>query len=214
MYCKTAQNDPATVRGARNYPCQEFPGKRAPTVALCRDPKRLCPDRHQPVAWTADPLRHPGDERAEHLAAQQVPVHPAGHGPGSGHTDRRPAPAGCGASDPVLLPTSRSRCNRRPTPAVPMAGRPGYRLRRTRRRTRKYRSRRRFQRPHRRKDSRLQRRTRRRRSRGAHRLARRRRPTARTTPPTTRAPELSRTLREALVSSRPAEYRAPRTGWT
>lgn len=39
MYCKTAQNDPSTVRGARNYPCQEFPGKRAPTVQLCRDPR-------------------------------------------------------------------------------------------------------------------------------------------------------------------------------
>ena len=43
MYCKTAQNDPSTVRGARNYPCQEFPGKRAPTVALCRDPRGYVP---------------------------------------------------------------------------------------------------------------------------------------------------------------------------
>ena len=81
MYCKTAQNDPSTVRGARNYPCQEFPGKRAPTVALCRDPTRICADRHQPVARTADPVRHPGDQWAEHPAAQQVSVHPAGSRP-------------------------------------------------------------------------------------------------------------------------------------
>ncbi|GAB4922742.1 hypothetical protein MAHJHV35_44340 [Mycobacterium avium subsp. hominissuis] len=63
MYCKTAQNDPSTVRGARNYPCQEFPGKRAPTVQLCRDPKGyvprpegLCADRAQPVARPAGAL--------------------------------------------------------------------------------------------------------------------------------------------------------------
>ncbi|MGZ5396808.1 MAG: MCE family protein, partial [Mycobacterium sp.] len=31
LYCKAPQNDPSVVRGARNYPCQEFPGKRAPT---------------------------------------------------------------------------------------------------------------------------------------------------------------------------------------
>ncbi|MBV8347553.1 MAG: MCE family protein, partial [Mycolicibacterium sp.] len=43
MYCKVPQNDPSAVRGARNYPCQEFPGKRAPTVQLCRDPRGYVP---------------------------------------------------------------------------------------------------------------------------------------------------------------------------
>lgn len=43
MYCKVAQNDATVVRGARNYPCMEFPGKRAPTVQLCRDPKGYVP---------------------------------------------------------------------------------------------------------------------------------------------------------------------------
>lgn len=54
MYCKTAQNDPSTVRGARNYPCQEFPGKRAPTVQLCRDPKGYVPIGRNP--WRGPPV--------------------------------------------------------------------------------------------------------------------------------------------------------------
>jgi len=54
MYCKVAQNDPSTVRGARNYPCQEFPGKRAPTVQLCRDPKGYVPTGRNP--WRGPPV--------------------------------------------------------------------------------------------------------------------------------------------------------------
>ncbi len=54
LYCKTAQNDPAVVRGARNYPCQEFPGKRAPTVQLCRDPVGYVPIGSNP--WRGPPL--------------------------------------------------------------------------------------------------------------------------------------------------------------
>ncbi len=50
LYCKVPQNDPSNVRGARNYPCQEFPGKRAPTVALCRDPKGYVPLGSNPGA--------------------------------------------------------------------------------------------------------------------------------------------------------------------
>lgn len=49
MYCKVPQNSSSVVRGARNYPCQEFPGKRAPTVALCRDPAGYVPIGNQ--AW-------------------------------------------------------------------------------------------------------------------------------------------------------------------
>lgn len=54
LYCKTAQNDPAVVRGARNYPCQEFPGKRAPTVQLCRDPVGYVPIGSNP--WRGPPV--------------------------------------------------------------------------------------------------------------------------------------------------------------
>ena len=43
LYCKLPQDSPITVRGARNYPCMEHPGKRAPTVELCNDPKGFQP---------------------------------------------------------------------------------------------------------------------------------------------------------------------------
>lgn len=36
-YCAVPQNDPSVVRGARNLPCIEAPGRRAPTVEQCRD---------------------------------------------------------------------------------------------------------------------------------------------------------------------------------
>ncbi|MDG5770218.1 MULTISPECIES: MCE family protein [Mycolicibacterium] len=54
LYCKTAQNDPSVVRGARNYPCQEFPGKRAPTIQLCRDPNGYIPVGSNP--WRGPPV--------------------------------------------------------------------------------------------------------------------------------------------------------------
>ncbi|CAJ1495787.1 MCE family protein [[Mycobacterium] burgundiense] len=54
LYCKVAQNDPSVVRGARNYPCMEFPGKRAPTVQLCRDPQGYVPIGSNP--WRGPPI--------------------------------------------------------------------------------------------------------------------------------------------------------------
>ncbi|TVY03520.1 MCE family protein [Mycolicibacterium porcinum] len=43
IYCKLPQDSPIGVRGARNYPCMGHPGKRAPTVELCNDPKGFQP---------------------------------------------------------------------------------------------------------------------------------------------------------------------------
>ncbi len=43
LYCKLPQDSPIAVRGARNYPCMAHPGKRAPTVELCNDPKGYQP---------------------------------------------------------------------------------------------------------------------------------------------------------------------------
>lgn len=54
LYCKVPQGDPTAVRGARNYPCQEFPGKRAPTVQLCRDPNGYVPLGSNP--WRGPPV--------------------------------------------------------------------------------------------------------------------------------------------------------------
>jgi len=65
MYCKTPQNDPAVVRGARNYPCQEFPGKRAPTIALCRDPNGYVPIGNNPWRGPPIPVGTPMDQRED-----------------------------------------------------------------------------------------------------------------------------------------------------
>lgn len=90
MYCKTAQNDPSTVRGARNYPCQEFPVSGT-DGAVMSGSAWLCASWNQPVARSADPVRHRGDGWAKHSAAQQVPLHPAGRGSRPGRAHRRTA---------------------------------------------------------------------------------------------------------------------------
>jgi phospholipid/cholesterol/gamma-HCH transport system substrate-binding protein len=84
MYCKTAQNDPATVRGARNYPCQEFPGKRAPTVALCRDPKGYVPTGTNP--WRGPPIPYgtPVTNGLNILPPNKYPFIPPGTDPDPG----------------------------------------------------------------------------------------------------------------------------------
>ncbi|HKP42939.1 MCE family protein [Mycobacterium sp.] len=65
LYCKTPQNDPTVVRGARNYPCQEFPGKRAPTIQLCRDPRGYVPIGSNPWRGPPIPVGTPMDERED-----------------------------------------------------------------------------------------------------------------------------------------------------
>ncbi len=66
LYCKLPQDSPRNVRGARNYPCIEHPGKRAPTVQLCDDPNGFQPTamrEHYTGPYPFDP----------NLVAQGVP---------------------------------------------------------------------------------------------------------------------------------------------
>ena len=66
LYCKLPQDSPINVRGARNLPCMGHPGKRAPTVELCNDPKGF-----QPLAMKQHALGpYPFDPS---LIAQGVP---------------------------------------------------------------------------------------------------------------------------------------------
>lgn len=66
LYCKLPQDSPLDVRGARNLPCLGHPGKRAPTVELCNDPKG-----YQPLAMREHSLGpNPFDPN---LIAQGVP---------------------------------------------------------------------------------------------------------------------------------------------
>ncbi|WP_101946456.1 MCE family protein [Mycobacterium sp. 3519A] len=67
LYCKLPQDSPIAVRGARNYPCAGHPGKRAPTVELCNDPKGFQPLAMRPHALGPYPLD-------PNLISQGVPV--------------------------------------------------------------------------------------------------------------------------------------------
>ncbi|GAY15335.1 MCE family protein [Mycobacterium sp. shizuoka-1] len=67
LYCKLPQDSPVAVRGARNYPCMEHPGKRAPTVELCNDPNGFQPlaqRQHVTGPYPIDP----------NLVAQGIPI--------------------------------------------------------------------------------------------------------------------------------------------
>lgn len=76
LYCKTAQNDPAVVRGARNYPCMEFPGKRAPTIQLCRDPKGYIPLGSNPWRGPPVPYGTPIEDGRNILPPNKFPMIP------------------------------------------------------------------------------------------------------------------------------------------
>ncbi|MFA3893984.1 MCE family protein [Rhodococcus qingshengii] len=58
LFCQVAQDSPIAVRGARNLPCEEYPGRRAPTVEQCRSgyvPLGTNPQSGPPEPITATP---------------------------------------------------------------------------------------------------------------------------------------------------------------
>jgi virulence factor Mce-like protein len=67
LYCKLPQDSPIAVRGARNYPCMGHPGKRAPTVELCNDPRGFVPMAMRQHTLGPNPFD-------PNLIAQGVPV--------------------------------------------------------------------------------------------------------------------------------------------
>ncbi|WP_227998258.1 MCE family protein [Nocardia australiensis] len=73
MYCKVPQNAQEAVRGIRNTPCVEVPGKRAPTPELCRDPNGYVPEGNNPpfgAPQAVTPSSAPaGDQGSTHPAA-------------------------------------------------------------------------------------------------------------------------------------------------
>jgi phospholipid/cholesterol/gamma-HCH transport system substrate-binding protein len=54
LYCRVPQDSPFNVRGARNYPCQTVPGKRAPTVKMCESVEQYVP-LNDGYNWKGDP---------------------------------------------------------------------------------------------------------------------------------------------------------------
>jgi phospholipid/cholesterol/gamma-HCH transport system substrate-binding protein len=103
MYCRVAQNDPSTVRGARNYPCQEFPGKRAPTIQLCRDPNGYVPVGRNPWRGPPVPYDTPVTNGLNVLPPNKFPYIPPGAEPDPGTPIVGPPPPGV-APGPGPLP--------------------------------------------------------------------------------------------------------------
>jgi virulence factor Mce-like protein len=115
LYCKLPQDSPVSVRGARNYPCMDHPGKRAPTVAICDSDQPYEPlamRQHMTGAYPIDPnlisQGVPPDERTDPGSnifgpLQGTPMPPPGGAPSTA------PPAGDG---PGPLP---------PPPAAPPA---------------------------------------------------------------------------------------------
>lgn len=66
LYCKLPQDSPIAVRGARNYPCMDVPGKYAPTVQECHGDKPFEPSAIRQHALGPYPLD-------PNLVAQGVP---------------------------------------------------------------------------------------------------------------------------------------------
>ncbi|BBY96663.1 MCE family protein [Mycolicibacterium fallax] len=99
LYCKLPHDSPIAVRGARNYPCQGFPGKRAPTVELCEDPRG-----YQPLAQRQHALGpYPFDPN---LVSQGVPIDSRALPDSNtfGPVDGTPLPEGMAAPPPGSPP--------------------------------------------------------------------------------------------------------------
>lgn len=72
LYCRVPQDSMFNVRGARNLPCAERPGKRAPTVEMCESDEEYVP-LNDGFNWKGDPNAT--------LSGQPVPQPRAGDPP-------------------------------------------------------------------------------------------------------------------------------------
>ena len=123
-YCKIPQDTPANVvRGARNYPCVDVPGKRAATPRECRDNKPYVPLGTNP--WYGDPnqLRNcpaPGARCDQPVdPGKVIPAPSINNGLNPVPADRLPAPPPV-VNDPLQRPGSGSvQCNgQQPNPCI------------------------------------------------------------------------------------------------
>lgn len=111
LYCKLPQDSPVGVRGARNYPCQGQPGKRAPTVEICNSDKPFEPlalRQHALGAYPIDPnlvaQGIPPDDRVDFSDQIYGPIE--GTPPAAGPPVAPPPPAPAGTGGPVAAPSA------------------------------------------------------------------------------------------------------------
>ena len=92
LYCRVPQDSWLNVRGARNYPCETVPGKRAPTVKLCESNEQYVP-LNDGNNWKGDPNAT--------LSAQGIPQLPSGSAPAAAPPVAAPPPLAAVQYDPA-----------------------------------------------------------------------------------------------------------------
>jgi phospholipid/cholesterol/gamma-HCH transport system substrate-binding protein len=126
LYCKLPQDSPIGVRGARNYPCLDRPGKRAPTVDICESDRPYEPiamRQHALGPYQLDPnllaQGVPPDDRVTFGDNEYAPVEgtPMGPPPGSAPLPGPVAPPPSLLAPPVPVVSALG-----PPPGPPPAG--------------------------------------------------------------------------------------------
>ncbi len=84
LYCRTPQDGPYNVRGAKNLPCLTVPGKRAPFVWMCESDEQYVP-LNDGFNWKGDPNAT--------LSGQDVPQLAPGDPPRAAPASQQDAPA-------------------------------------------------------------------------------------------------------------------------
>jgi len=95
LYCRVPQDSVLNVRGAKNYPCETKPGKRAPTAAMCESDEQYVP--------LNDGFNWKGDANATYTG-QSVPQIRTGEAPPSAQSPAAPpgqAPPPGGPAPPI-----------------------------------------------------------------------------------------------------------------
>lgn len=83
MYCRTPQDSPFGVRGARNIPCETRPGKSAPTVKMCESDEQYVP-LNDGFNWKGDPNATITGQAVPQLPPGTPPVATALYDPATG----------------------------------------------------------------------------------------------------------------------------------
>ena len=102
IYCALPQDSEYNVRGARNLPCMDNPGKRAPTVAICKSDEPYRPQGNIP--WIGNPtptIDNPLADEANRMWEQMNGPGAAGAPPGEGPS-AAPASFEQGAAGPAV----------------------------------------------------------------------------------------------------------------
>ncbi|WP_407688127.1 MCE family protein [Mycobacterium sp. HUMS_1102779] len=83
LYCRVPQDSPKNVRGVRNTPCVERPGKRAPTVRMCESDENYIP-LNDGDNWKGDPNATLSGQPIPQPPAPPLPIPAAEYDPATG----------------------------------------------------------------------------------------------------------------------------------